>query len=65
MYRVFLDRLIISNLSCISGSFNIMNISSLKCTDLYNFINKSITKNVNNYNASLVTYVNTSLVTFS
>ena len=51
----------VGNLSRVSGSFYIINISTLKCTDLYNFINTSITANVNNYNTSLVTYVNTSL----
>ena len=51
----------LSNLSCISASFNIVNISTLKCTDLYNFINTSIIKSNNNYNSSLVLYNNTSL----
>ena len=38
-----------------------MSISTLKFTDLYYYINTSITTNVNNYNASSVTYSNGSL----
>ena len=41
--------------------FNYISYSNISCTDLYNFINTSITNNVNNYNSSLVSYVNTSL----
>ena len=51
----------ISNLSCISASFNSINCSNISCTDLYNFINTSIINSNNNYNVSILSYNNTSL----
>ena len=51
----------ISTLSCISGSFNTFYISTLTCKFLSDYINTSTTTNVNNYNSSLVLYSNGSL----
>ena len=51
----------INNLSFVSASFNIKNISTLKCTDLYNFRNTPIINNTNKYSSSLILYKNKSL----